>query len=88
MSDLFGNTVEIPGRISPGEFMLKSEQIGLGYGQLFNSAFQSSMTQARQSASSAPPPPREDGEDPNNTEKDRANHETQNFFSRMFKFGR
>lgn len=64
MSALFGNTVEIPGRMSPGEFSLKSGALGAQYGALFNQAFQSAANRQRQAQQGAPPMPRSDGYDP------------------------
>lgn len=64
MSDLFGGTTEIPGRMSPGEFSIKSEQIALGYGELFNHAFQSAADRKLKEEQGAWPKPRNNGFDP------------------------
>lgn len=63
MSALFGNTTEIPGRISPGEFSLRSGQLGAMYGGIFNQAMQSSANRAMQTKQGEWPT-REDGYDP------------------------
>jgi len=45
---LFDNS-HIPGRISPGEFSLKSGELGVQYGHLFNQAYQESANRKMKS---------------------------------------
>ena len=60
---LFEGT-SVSGRISPGEFMLKSEQEGAQYGHLFNQAYQSAADRKLKADQGAWPKPR-NGQVPN-----------------------
>jgi hypothetical protein len=56
MSALFGNTTSIPGNISPGEFSLRSGQIGAAFaGGGGSQAFQEAANYKRQADQGAPP---------------------------------